>query len=112
MSFSTDGEDDDDDDDDDDDNDDDSDDGGSPYPLGSYARGKRNQRKISGNEISIVPNDKNFSPCLFLTLVHGQATLDQLRMGLQNLNSLLRQHSSRRENIVRYVKNGYKIPKR
>lgn len=51
--------------------------------------------------MSIIPSDKTFSTTLFLSLVHGSASFEKLQQGMQNLNLLLQQQSSRRENLVR-----------
>lgn len=51
--------------------------------------------------MSVIPSDKTFSTTLFLSLVHGSASFDRLRQGVDNLSVLLQQQSSRRENLVR-----------
>jgi hypothetical protein len=50
---------------------------------------------------SVVPSDKNFSTALFLTLVHGSVSFNQLRAGQDHLQQHLMLQSSRRENLVR-----------
>ncbi len=50
---------------------------------------------------SVVPSDKNFSTVLFLTLVHGSVSFNQLRAGQDHLQAHLMLQSSRRENLVR-----------
>jgi hypothetical protein len=50
---------------------------------------------------SVVPSDKNFSTVLFLTLVHGSASFNQLKAGQDHLQQHLMLQSSRRENLVR-----------
>lgn len=49
----------------------------------------------------MVPSDKNFSTVLFLTLVHGSASFNQLKAGMDHLQQHLMLQSSRRENLVR-----------
>lgn len=51
--------------------------------------------------LSVIPSDKSFSTTLFLTLVHGSTSFLQLQKGVDNLNELLQQQSSRRVNLVR-----------
>jgi len=50
---------------------------------------------------SVMPSDRNFSPSLFLTLVHGAITFSELNQGMENLRTRLHQQSSQRENLVR-----------
>jgi len=50
---------------------------------------------------SVLPQDKSFSPSLFLTLVHGGISFEQLKIGMDNLSSQLQQQNSQRENLVR-----------
>jgi hypothetical protein len=50
---------------------------------------------------SILPSDRNFSPSLFLSLVHAKAGIPELKTGLDNLQVILDQQSNMRENLVR-----------
>ena len=50
---------------------------------------------------SVLPQDKTFSPSLFLTLIHGGLTFDQIAVGSENLRTQLQQQNSQRENLVR-----------
>jgi hypothetical protein len=50
---------------------------------------------------SVLPIDKSFSASLFLTLVHGNISFNQLSDGLVNLKNQVQQQSSRRENLIR-----------
>lgn len=50
---------------------------------------------------SVVPSDRSFSTALYLTLVHGSISFNQLKTGLLHLQESLTQQSSRRENLVR-----------
>jgi len=50
---------------------------------------------------SVVPSDRSFSTSLFLTIVHGSISFNQLKHGLLHLQENLAQQSSRRENLVR-----------
>ena len=50
---------------------------------------------------SILPDDKNFSPQLFLTIVHGNTSFEQLQKGSANLRQQLLQHENKREALVR-----------
>lgn len=50
---------------------------------------------------SVIPSDKSFSVSLFLSLVHGGTSFDELNTGLQNLHSHLKEQSTRRVNLVR-----------
>lgn len=50
---------------------------------------------------SVIPSDKSFSISLFLSLVHGGTSFDELNTGLQNLHSHLKEQSTRRVNLVR-----------
>ena len=50
---------------------------------------------------SVMPQDKAFSPSLFLTLIHGGISFDQLQLGSNNLRLQLEQQNSQRENLVR-----------
>jgi len=59
------------------------------------------ERETLTEVASVLPQDKSFSPSLFLTLVHGGITLDQLNQGSENLRAQLLQQNSQRENLVR-----------
>jgi hypothetical protein len=50
---------------------------------------------------SVLPDDKTFSPELFLTLVHGNASFEQLQSGSSNLQKLLLTQENHREALVR-----------
>jgi hypothetical protein len=50
---------------------------------------------------SLLPMDKAFSPVLFLTFLHSNATFQELLDGSENLEKILQEQSSRRVNIVR-----------
>ena len=50
---------------------------------------------------SVLPHEKNFSPSLFLTLVHGSISFAQLQDGSARLRARLHQQSSQREDLVR-----------
>lgn len=50
---------------------------------------------------SVLPQDKSFSPSLFLTLIHGGISFQQLQVGANNLRNQLQQQNSQRENLVR-----------
>jgi hypothetical protein len=50
---------------------------------------------------SILPTDKNFSGSLFLSLIHGNTSFDQMKVGLEALSSQLLHHTSERENLIR-----------
>ncbi len=56
---------------------------------------------VRRQSLSILPSDKGFSTTLFLSLVHGSISFEQLQRGVDNLSELLQQQSSRRENLVR-----------
>lgn len=58
-------------------------------------------QKSTKQMLSVIPSDKSFSTTLFLTLVHGSTSFLQLQKGVDNLNELLQQQSSRRVNLVR-----------
>ena len=51
--------------------------------------------------VSVIPSQKNFSPAAFLSYVHGYVSLQNLHVGLKNLELRLDQQSSRREDLVR-----------
>ncbi len=46
-------------------------------------------KRPSAEELSILPSDANFDPLLFLTIVHGNASYDQLKDSADNLESEL-----------------------
>ena len=50
---------------------------------------------------SILPRDKTFAPGMFLALVHGNISFDEMKIGLENLKALLDQQSNQRESLVR-----------
>ena len=50
---------------------------------------------------SIVPSEKTFDTELFLTLVHGNITMADLKDGLENLIFSIQQKSAQRESLVR-----------
>ena len=50
---------------------------------------------------SVLPEDKAFSPELFLTLVHSNVSFEQLQTGAANLRSQLQEQENHRESLVR-----------
>lgn len=57
--------------------------------------------KTKRSEMSILPRDKTFSPGIFLALVHGNISFEDLKTGLGNLKNLLDQQSNQRVSLVR-----------
>ena len=50
---------------------------------------------------SLLPLDKTFSPSLFLKMIHGAISFEDLRGGLAHLREQLKKQSNERENLVR-----------
>lgn len=50
---------------------------------------------------NILPNDKNFSPALFLSVVHSTATFDQLKQSMEHLTSQIIVKQKLRDELVR-----------
>ena len=59
------------------------------------------EKQSTGRVSSVVPDDKTFSPELFLTLVHGNTSFEQLQQGAANLRQQLLQQENHREALVR-----------
>ena len=80
--------------------DDDYDDDGSEN--GGYGGGLDNGNAKGADVISsVLPDDKMFSPELFLTLVHGNASFEELKKGAMNLRLQLTKQENHREALVR-----------
>jgi hypothetical protein len=65
--------------------------GGGPGPTD----GKKGEMQ------SVIPRDKNFSIGLFLAMVHGDTTFEELSSGLDQLKIQVEQRSRERERLVR-----------
>jgi len=59
------------------------------------------KQHTGGGVSSVLPDDKTFSPELFLTLVHGNTSFEQLQKGATNLRQKLLQQENHREALVR-----------
>jgi len=62
-------------------------------PAGSSAQG--------GASASVLPTDPEFSPLLFLTLVHPKASFDELTTALEELQKVSQSHAGRLQRLVR-----------
>ena len=81
--------------------------GGASAAKGKYTRNRNRAIKASADAksqamagVSIVPQDENFDPLLFLTIVHGASSFDDLRRGQQNLEKAMGSQANQLQELV------------
>jgi len=68
---------------------------------GMHYHNNKEQTTTTEEVGSIIPADPDFDPMLFLTLVHGRATFQQLEKALTKINNSTDTQVLRLQNIVR-----------
>jgi len=81
--------------------------GGGSVTKGKYTRNRNraieasagaNSQAMAG--VSIVPQDENFDPLLFLTIVHGASSFEDLKRGQQNLEKAMGSQENQLQELV------------